>query len=231
VSVRVRITYLGIAVGGCSPQSGDRTEIRSNSRQVSLEPCSFTEWLLLSADGSSRDRRENAMSSVKLMEIRIGTVMLDVPRTLGHYGGVALAVVVGVVKLPLGALIAAVPVLKLLPHQSERQDERAKQLLLVFDALEGWMATENYRGCGFINAQAELPDGDHPGRRVIGEDKVWLLGYLRELAERANVRNPRRLAYSLLILLEGATVTASLGVVPSAIGNAKQVAKVLIDAA
>jgi hypothetical protein len=66
---------------------------------------------------------------------------------------------------------------------------------------------------------------------VIGEDKVWLLGYLRELAERANVRNPRRLAYSLLILLEGATVTASLGVVPSAIGNAKQVAKVLIDTA
>jgi AcrR family transcriptional regulator len=107
----------------------------------------------------------------------------------------------------------------------------AKQLLLVFDALEGWMATENYRGCGFINAQAELPDGDHPGRRVIGEDEVWLLGYLRELAERANVRNPRRLAYSLLILLEGATVTASLGVVPSAIGNAKQVAKVLIDTA
>jgi AcrR family transcriptional regulator len=105
----------------------------------------------------------------------------------------------------------------------------ARRLLLVFDALEAWTATENRRGCGFVNAHAELPDSGHPGRRVIGEDKIWLLGCLRSLAEQAGAREPRKLAYSLLILLEGATVTASLGVVPGAVAQAKLVAKMLID--
>jgi AcrR family transcriptional regulator len=114
--------------------------------------------------------------------------------------------------------------------ERNRRTPPAKKLLRVFDALESWMSKENYRGCGFVNANAELPDGSHPGRRAIGADKVWLLGYLRELAECAGLDNPRRLAYSLLILLEGATVTASLGVVPGAVGNAKQVAKALIAA-
>jgi AcrR family transcriptional regulator len=105
----------------------------------------------------------------------------------------------------------------------------ARRLLLIFDALEAWTATENHRGCGFVNAHAELPDSGHPGRRVIGEDKIWLLGCLRSLAEQAGAREPRKLAYSLLILLEGATVTASLGVVPGAVAQAKLVAKMLID--
>lgn len=104
-----------------------------------------------------------------------------------------------------------------------------RRLLLVFDALEQWMATENPRGCAFVNAQAELPDAGHPGREVIREQKQWLLDYLRTLAREAGIRNSRKLATSLLLLLEGATVTASLGVVPGAVGNAKEVAKQLIE--
>lgn len=104
-----------------------------------------------------------------------------------------------------------------------------RRLLLVFDALDTWTPSENYRGCGFVNAHAELPDDAHPGRRVIGEDKVWLLGCLRSLAEQAGAQEPRKLAYSLLILLEGATVSSSLGVVPNAVGHAKSVAKLLIE--
>ncbi|WP_420848858.1 TetR/AcrR family transcriptional regulator [Prauserella marina] len=104
-----------------------------------------------------------------------------------------------------------------------------RRLLLVFDALEEWMATENPRGCAFVNAQAELPDAGHPGREVIREQKQWLLDYLRTLAREAGIRNPRKIATSVLLLLEGATVTASLGVVPGAVGNAKEVAKQLIE--
>jgi AcrR family transcriptional regulator len=117
-------------------------------------------------------------------------------------------------------------------HVSRVVDRRvppSRRLLLVFDALDTWMPTENYRGCGFVNAHAELPDDAHPGRQVIGEDKVWLLGCLRSLAEQAGAREPRKLAYSLFILLEGATVSASLGVVPGAVAHAKAVARLLID--
>ncbi|PXY21195.1 TetR/AcrR family transcriptional regulator [Prauserella muralis] len=134
----------------------------------------------------------------------------------------------------------------LIGHYLRRRDERwrehvvsvveqrgrippARRLLLVFDALEQWIATENPRGCAFINAQAELPDATHPGREVIREQKQWMLDYLRALARQTGARNPRKLATSLLLLLEGATVTASLGVVPGAIGNAKDVARQLIE--
>lgn len=134
----------------------------------------------------------------------------------------------------------------LVGHYLRRHDERLREhvtniveqrgrmpvtqrLLLVFDALEEWIVTEEPRGCAFINAQAELPDATHPGREVIREQKQWMLDYLRTLAREARVRNPRKLATSLLVLLEGATVTASLGLVPGAVGNAKEVAKQLIE--
>ncbi len=133
----------------------------------------------------------------------------------------------------------------LVAHYLRRRDERyrehvravverrgriapARRLLLVFDALEEWIATENPRGCAFVNAQAELPDAAHPARDVIREQKQWMFDYLRALARDAGVRNPRKLATSLLMLLEGATVTASLGIVPGAVGNAKDVARQLI---
>jgi len=105
----------------------------------------------------------------------------------------------------------------------------ARRLLRVFDALADWMATENLRGCAFVNAHAELPAPDHPGRRVIAESKQWMLGHLRELAVHAGARHPARLAEALLVLVEGATVVASLEVAATSVATAKRVAKSLID--
>ncbi|GAA1963529.1 TetR/AcrR family transcriptional regulator [Amycolatopsis minnesotensis] len=107
----------------------------------------------------------------------------------------------------------------------------ARRPLLVFDALETWTATMNPRGCAFVNAHAELPDAGHPGREVIADQKRWLLAYLRALVAEAGLRNPAKLARALLILLEGATVTGSLDVVPDAVRAAKSIAKDLLDAA
>ncbi|OXM73165.1 MULTISPECIES: TetR/AcrR family transcriptional regulator [Amycolatopsis] len=112
-----------------------------------------------------------------------------------------------------------------------RRSTPARRLLAVFDALADWLATENTRGCAFVNAHAELPEADHPGRQVIAASKRWLLGYLRDIAAEAGVRNPARLAEALLILVEGATVAASLDVTPTAVATAKRVAKSLIEEA
>jgi hypothetical protein len=56
------------------------------------------------------------MRSGSLFELRIGTFRMDVPRSLGYYGGVVTAVGVGLIEPPLGAVIAAVPLVKLLTH-------------------------------------------------------------------------------------------------------------------
>lgn len=107
----------------------------------------------------------------------------------------------------------------------------ARRPLLMFDALEQWIATENPRGCAFVNAHAELPDGAHPGRQAIKAQKDWMLGYLRDLVRAAGVRNPAKVAGSLFILLEGATVAATLDVLPGAVADAKRVARQLLESA
>lgn len=117
-----------------------------------------------------------------------------------------------------------------LVHKVERSRVTpVERALLVFDALDEWMTTENPRGCAFVNALAELPDAGHPGREVIRDQKQWLLEYLRDLVREAGVRNARSVATSLFVLLEGAMVTASFGVVPGSIGNAKEVARSLTE--
>lgn len=45
---------------------------------------------------------------------RVGPVEVDWPRSLGYFGGIGLAVAVGLVEPPLGLFIAAVPFLKML---------------------------------------------------------------------------------------------------------------------
>ncbi|ASQ93925.1 TetR/AcrR family transcriptional regulator [Streptomyces sp. 11-1-2] len=100
----------------------------------------------------------------------------------------------------------------------------ADRALATFDALALWVARENPRGCGFVNAAAELPDAAHPARQVIADQKRWLRGYLRQLCEEAGVTAPGDLADELLLLHEGATVLNGLSVVADAVGIARRLA-------
>ena len=52
------------------------------------------------------------------------------------------------------------------------------------------MERENPRGCGFVNAAAELPNADHPARVVVMEQKTWLRGCLAELAAEGGAEDP-----------------------------------------
>jgi len=53
---------------------------------------------------------------------RVGPVEIDWPRSLGYFGGTAIAVAAGLIEPPLGLFIAAVPFLKMLdlPHLPNR---------------------------------------------------------------------------------------------------------------
>lgn len=43
----------------------------------------------------------------------VGRVRIDVPRSVGFYGGIAAAVAAGIIEPPLGLFIAAVPLIKM----------------------------------------------------------------------------------------------------------------------
>ncbi|OLT49191.1 TetR family transcriptional regulator [Saccharomonospora sp. CUA-673] len=106
-----------------------------------------------------------------------------------------------------------------------------RRVLLMFDALESWMAAENPRGCAFVNALAELPDPQHPAREAIDDEKQWVLDYFRALVRETGARNQRKLAASLFLLYDGAIVSASYGMLPDAVATARDAAAQLLDSA
>jgi AcrR family transcriptional regulator len=78
--------------------------------------------------------------------------------------------------------------------------------------------TSGERGCPLANAAVELPDKDHPARRVIEAFKTAQRERLIQLCAAAALEEPELLADELFLLLEGARVTAqSMG--PRGLGD------------
>lgn len=83
-------------------------------------------------------------------------------------------------------------------------------ILAVFDAYEKWLMIGDFRGCPFANAAAEIPDPAHPARAIARQHKEGVRECLAALTKEAGYGEPEALAERLLLLLEGATVTAAL---------------------
>ncbi|MEW9553692.1 TetR/AcrR family transcriptional regulator [Nonomuraea sp. NPDC050783] len=88
---------------------------------------------------------------------------------------------------------------------------RPDRVQAVFDWLERWFGEDGFRGCGFVNAYGELGADSAAVRDVVRRHKERLRGYLRSLAAEAGAADPELLAGQLLVLVEGATVTAMTG--------------------
>lgn len=91
-----------------------------------------------------------------------------------------------------------------------RYKDPEERLLAAFEAYGEWLLGDDYRGCAFINAASEIADPTHPARKVILAHKGGVREHLARLAAEAGVENPGVLAEKLLLLLEGATVTAAI---------------------
>jgi len=70
------------------------------------------------------------------------------------------------------------------------------------------VASADERGCPLANAAVELPEKDHPARRVIEEFKIAQRDKLIAICRAAGLSEPDMLADELYLLLEGARVTA-----------------------
>ena len=82
------------------------------------------------------------------------------------------------------------------------------QLRAWLTEMAGHVASADLRGCPLANAAVELPEKDHPARRVIEEFNVAQRARLVQLARSAGLSDPDMLADELYLLLEGARVTA-----------------------
>jgi AcrR family transcriptional regulator len=86
-------------------------------------------------------------------------------------------------------------------------DARA-QLGAWLEDMAGHVESGDQRGCPLANAAVELPEKDHPARRVIEAFKNAQRNRIIELCATADLAQPELLADELFLLLEGARVTA-----------------------
>jgi AcrR family transcriptional regulator len=85
----------------------------------------------------------------------------------------------------------------------------AERILLVFDSLEAWFRQPDFRGCAFINAFGELGKASPVIAEAARHHKAALYAFLLELASDTAADDPEALARQLVILVDGAIVSAS----------------------
>lgn len=109
-------------------------------------------------------------------------------------------------------------------------DDPRAQILGFFDALGQRAEKPGYRGCGLTNAAVEYPDRKHPGRKVAVDHKAQLRERLRSMTKAMDARKPKKLADSLLLLIEGVYVTSQLFADDGPASAARGAAEALIEA-
>jgi len=106
---------------------------------------------------------------------------------------------------------------------------RAK-LLGIFDYLANSYQQPTFRGCPFINANAESQPGG-PAQEVADLSRAWVRSLVRGLVEALGVEQPDRLTDQLILLYDGATVSARLDRNPAVAQTARTAADALLNSA
>jgi AcrR family transcriptional regulator len=113
-------------------------------------------------------------------------------------------------------------------------DDVAARPLAVFGWLAHWYESDGDRGCGFLNAAAELPLDTDPVRQVVVAEKRWLRGYLTDLCRAADLSGPEQLGSQLQLLIDGVAgrvLVEGRGAAEAAVADAAAVAALLVERA
>ncbi len=112
---------------------------------------------------------------------------------------------------------------------ADRGTTPKEQLLAIFDVLEEWYASPNFRGCPFLNAMFELADAEHPAHQVSVMLRQAMRIHIMQLAKEAGLRNPEAFSQQYLLLIGGASLMATIENTSQEAHYARQVILVLID--
>jgi AcrR family transcriptional regulator len=106
----------------------------------------------------------------------------------------------------------------------------ADKVLAIFDALAALIGRADFRGCAFIRAAAEAPAGS-AGELAIRDFRTWLHDLFGALVTEAGYREPGQLTAQLVLLYDGANISAQLDRNPAAAMAARDAAAILLAAA
>lgn len=106
----------------------------------------------------------------------------------------------------------------------------AARPLAVFDALGEWFASDDFRGCAFINAAVEITDPAHPARAAVRDHEERLAEHLLNLCREAGLDDPEGASAALFLLVEGAIVCALVEGTDAPARRARAAAERLLEA-
>ena len=103
------------------------------------------------------------------------------------------------------------------------------RVLGVFDFLDAWFREPDFRGCGFINAFAEMGGSSDCVAGAVRHQKQAFRDLLARLVAEAGA--PAALADQLFVLANGAMASAAILDAPSTAHHARSAAEALLAAA
>jgi AcrR family transcriptional regulator len=103
------------------------------------------------------------------------------------------------------------------------------KLLCLFDVFASWFAEDSFRGCLFINAAAEFRGVSAAIFGQTAEHKRLMARYVLDLAAAAGAPNSKVVADQIVLLLEGAIVTAQVSGGTASAARARDAAAILLD--
>ena len=110
-----------------------------------------------------------------------------------------------------------------------RQDPPESALYALWDALEGWFASDDFAGSALAAAVVAPPDGRGPAAHaVLVRHRQALRRLLEDLARSAGARDPAALAGQLLTLVEGAMTGALIDRHPGVARHARELTRIAI---
>ncbi|MFD4574469.1 TetR/AcrR family transcriptional regulator [Streptomyces sp. NPDC058417] len=86
------------------------------------------------------------------------------------------------------------------------------RVLYVFERVQEQAVLPDYRGCPFLAVQVELKNPDHPASLAARRVKDDLAAFFRGEAERGGAADPALLTRQLMLLFDGASARAGIGV-------------------
>ncbi len=103
------------------------------------------------------------------------------------------------------------------------------KILAIFELLGEIAAEPNYRGCAFARARNESKP-DSRTRTACDDARQWMRTLLTDLARDAGAGDPAQLAKQLVLLYDGAVVSAHMDGNPGAAADARAMALGLLRA-
>ena len=107
----------------------------------------------------------------------------------------------------------------------------AEKIQKLFDFIEQWVTSPDFRGMAFIKASAEFPNEESAIHKLSADHAKEFRSYIAGLATEAGIADADGLALQLSLLIEGAMQAEQMKRGSGAVKYAKKAAKILIDTA